>query len=85
MPTSKPSAGASTRRSRRRLEPRDTAAYLRGELVEPVKPIVYYLDPAIQEPYRTAFVEGGAWWTKIFEAAGWKNGFRVEPLPAAQD
>jgi hypothetical protein len=29
-----------------RLEPRDTAAYLRGELVEPVKPIVYYMDPA---------------------------------------
>jgi hypothetical protein len=68
-----------------RLEPRDTAAYLRGELVEPVKPIIYYLDPGIPEPYRSAFLEGGAWWTKIFEAAGWRNGFRVEPLPAGVD
>jgi hypothetical protein len=38
------------------------AAYLRGELVEPVKPIVYYMDPAIPEPYRSAFIEGGMWW-----------------------
>ncbi|HET9384364.1 MAG TPA: zinc-dependent metalloprotease [Gemmatimonadales bacterium] len=68
-----------------RLEPRDTAAYLRGELVEPVKPIIYYLDPGIPEPYRSAFLEGGAWWTRIFEAAGWRNGFRVEPLPAGVD
>lgn len=68
-----------------RLEPRDTAAYLRGQLVEPVKPIVYYLDPGIPEPYRTAFIEGGMWWNKVFEAAGWRNGFRVEPLPAGVD
>jgi hypothetical protein len=33
-----------------RLEPSDTAAYLRGERVEPVRPIVYYMDPAIPEP-----------------------------------
>ncbi|HSA57529.1 MAG TPA: DUF5117 domain-containing protein, partial [Gemmatimonadaceae bacterium] len=68
-----------------RLEPRDTAAYLRGELVEPVRPIVYYLDPAIPEPYRSAFIEGGMWWNKVFEAAGWRDGFRVEPLPAGVD
>jgi hypothetical protein len=68
-----------------RLEPRDTAAYLRGELVEPVRPIVYYLDPAIPEPYRGAFVEGGLWWNEVFEAAGWRNAFRIEPLPAGAD
>ncbi len=68
-----------------RLEPRDTAAYLRGELVEPVRPIVYYLDPAIPEPYRTAFSEGGMWWNTIFEAAGWRNAFRIEPLPPGVD
>jgi hypothetical protein len=68
-----------------RLEPSDTAAYLRGEKVEPVKPIVYYLDPAIPEPYRTAFFDGGRWWNDIFEAAGWRNAFRVEPLPAGVD
>jgi hypothetical protein len=68
-----------------RLEPSDTAAYLRGELVEPVRPIVYYLDPAIPEPYRTAFLEGGMWWNEIFQAAGWRNAFRIEPLPAGAD
>ena len=68
--------------SRWRLEPVDPAAYQRGELVDAVKPIVYYMDPAIPEPYRTAFVEGGRWWNGVFEAAGWRNAFRIEPLPA---
>jgi hypothetical protein len=68
-----------------RLEPSDTAAYLRGEKVEPVKPIVYYLDRAVPEPYRSAFLEGGRWWTEIFEAAGWRNAFRVEMLPPGVD
>lgn len=68
-----------------RLEPRDTAAYLRGELTEPVRPLVYYLDPGIPEPYRTAFTEGGMWWNRVFEAAGWKDAFRIEPLPAGVD
>lgn len=68
-----------------RLEPSDTTAYLRGEKVEPVKPIVYYLDPAIPEPYRSAFIDGGRWWNDVLEAAGWRNAFRVEPLPAGAD
>jgi hypothetical protein len=68
-----------------RLEPTDPAAYLRGELVEPVTPIVYYMDPAIPEPYRTAFVEGGEWWKGVFEAAGWRDAFRIEPLPPGVD
>jgi hypothetical protein len=71
--------------ARWRLEPRDTAAYLRGEKVEPVTPIVYYLDPAIPEPYRTAFIEGGRWWNDVFGAAGWRDAFRIEPLPADAD
>lgn len=68
-----------------RLEPSDTSAYLRGELVEPLRPIVYYLDPAIPEPYRTAFHEGGMWWNQVLEAAGWRNAFRIEPLPQGAD
>jgi hypothetical protein len=71
--------------ARWRLEPTDTAAYLRGELVEPVKPIVYYMDPAIPEPYRSAFFDGGRWWNSVFEAAGWRNAFRIEPLPDGVD
>jgi hypothetical protein len=68
-----------------RLEPTDTAAYLRGELVEAARPIVYYLDPAIPEPYRSAFLEGGRWWNGVFEAAGWRDAFRIEMLPDGAD
>lgn len=68
--------------NRWRLIPSDTAAYLRGELVEPVAPIIYYMDPGIPEPYRSNFIEGGMWWNAIFEAAGFKNAFLVRDLPA---
>lgn len=71
--------------SRWRLVPKDTAAYMRGELVEPVQPIVYYLDPGIPAPYREAFREGGMWWNKTLESAGFKNGFAVRDLPAGAD
>jgi hypothetical protein len=71
--------------ARWRLEPSDTAAYLRGEKVEPVRPITYYMDPAIPEPYRSAFIEGGLWWNEMLGAAGWRDAFRIEPLPDGVD
>ena len=71
--------------NRWRLVPKDPAAYARGELVEPVTPITYYLDPGIPAPYREAFREGGNWWAKVFEGAGFKNAFRVLDLPAGAD
>jgi hypothetical protein len=52
---------------------------------DPVEPIVYYLDPGIQEPYRTAFKQGLAWWTLTFQAAGFSNAFRVEDMPPDMD
>jgi hypothetical protein len=63
--------------ARWRLEKADPAA----ALSEPVEPIVYYLDPGVPEPYRAAFIEGGMWWNEIFEAAGFRDAFRVEDLP----
>ena len=71
--------------NRWRLIPKDPAAYARGEPTEPITPIVYYLDPAIPEPYRTAFRDGGHWWNTVFEAAGWRNAFQVRDLPAGAD
>ena len=71
--------------NRWRLVPKDPAAYRRGQLTEPVAPIVYYLDPGIPEPYRTAFRDGGMWWSKIFEGAGFKDAFAVRDLPAGAD
>jgi hypothetical protein len=71
--------------NRWRLVPRDPAAYRRGQLTEPVTPIIYYLDPGIPAPYREAFREGGMWWNKVFEAAGFRNAFQVRDLPDGAD
>ena len=67
--------------ARWRLEPSDPAAYVRGELVEPVTPIVIHLDPGIPEPYRSAYREGALWWNTAFEAAGFRDAFQVRDLP----
>jgi len=50
-----------------------------------MQPIVYYLDAGIPEPYRSAFKDGAMWWNTVFEAAGFKNAFRVEDMPADMD
>lgn len=46
-----------------------------------LEPIVYYVDPAIPQPVRGAVIEGAGWWAEAFEAAGFRDGFRVEVLP----
>src|SRR5690606_35333246 len=63
--------------ARHRLKKKDPSA----PVSEPVEPIVYYLDPGTPEPIRTALLEGGRWWNYAFEAAGYKNAFRIEILP----
>jgi len=67
--------------SRHRLQKRDPTA----AISEPVEPIVYYLDSAIPEPYRSAFKEGAMWWNQVFEAAGFRNAFRIEDMPTDMD
>lgn len=49
------------------------------------KPIVFYLDPGTPEPMRSALIEGGNWWNQAFEAAGFIDAFRVEPMPSDAD
>ena len=66
---------------RHRLQKRDANA----AVSEPVKPIVYYVDRGAPEPIRSALVEGANWWSQAFEAAGFKNAFRVEVLPEGAD
>jgi hypothetical protein len=53
----------------------------RAAVSEAVKPIVYYLDPGTPEPIRSALLDGARWWNQAFEAAGYRNAFRVELLP----
>jgi hypothetical protein len=67
--------------SRHRLQKLDPSA----ALSEPVEPIVYYLDAAIPEPYRSAFRDGAMWWNTVFEAAGFSNAFRIEDMPPDMD
>lgn len=63
--------------TRWRLEPTDTAAYLRGELVEPRKPIVFYIDAAVPHRLRPYIKQGILDWNKAFERAGFKNAVQV--------
>ncbi len=52
---------------------------------EAVEPIVYYIDPGVPEPIKSAMLEGGSWWNQAFEAAGYKNAFQVKVLPQGAD
>src|SRR5712664_1378365 len=67
--------------ARHRLEKKDPKA----AMSEPVQPIVYYLDRGAPEPIRSALLEGARWWNQAFEAAGYKNAFRVELMPEGAD
>jgi hypothetical protein len=67
--------------ARHRLQKKDPMA----AVSEPMKPIVYYVDRGAPEPIRSALVEGASWWAQAFEAAGFKNAFRVEVLPEGAD
>ncbi|HEX6037900.1 zinc-dependent metalloprotease, partial [Longimicrobium sp.] len=72
--------------TRWRLEPSDPAAYARGELVEPVKPIVYYIDPATPARWRPFVRQGVEDWGRVFEKAGFRNAVRVmDPPSPAED
>ncbi|WP_299012366.1 zinc-dependent metalloprotease [uncultured Polaribacter sp.] len=68
-----------------RLEPKDIAAYNRGELVEPVKPIVYYLDPATPKKLRKYIQQGVNDWQKVFETAGFKNAIMAKMPPTKEE
>jgi hypothetical protein len=67
--------------TRHRLAKRDPSA----AVSEAVAPIVYYLDPGVPEPVRTALLDGARWWNQAFEAAGYRDAFRVEVLPDTAD
>lgn len=67
--------------TRHRLQKKDPNA----AISEPVKPIIYYMDPGAPEPIRSALMDGARWWNQAFEAAGYKNAFQVELLPADAD
>ena len=68
-----------------RLVPVDKEAYFRGELVEPIKPIIYYLDPATPIKWRPYFVKGIEDWGRVFEKAGFKNAIVAKMPPTKEE
>jgi hypothetical protein len=66
---------------RHRLDKRDPAA----ATSDPVKPIVYYVDRGTPEPVLSALADGARWWNEAFEAAGFRDAFRVEIMPEGAD
>jgi hypothetical protein len=66
---------------RHRLQKKDPGA----AMSEPVKPIQYWVDSGAPEDVKRALVEGASWWNQAFEAAGFRNGFKVDVLPEGAD
>ncbi|WP_432713646.1 zinc-dependent metalloprotease, partial [Pedobacter sp.] len=73
--------------TRWRMEPKaeDRERYLKGELVEPVKPIVFYIDPATPVQWRKQIIAGVHDWQKAFEAAGFKNAIVAKEVTDTAD
>lgn len=68
-----------------RLEPKDREAYARGELVEPVKPIVFYVDRETPSRWVPYFIEAVNAWQEAFERIGFKNAIRGELAPTPEE
>ncbi len=66
---------------RHRLTKQDPAAAMGA----PVEPIIYYLDPGVPEPIRSALLEGASWWNQAYTAAGYQDAFIVKMLPDDAD
>lgn len=66
-----------------RLEPKpeDVEKYKRGELVEPAKKIIYYIDPATPKQWVKYLIDGVNDWNVAFEKAGWKNAIEGREWP----
>ena len=70
-----------------RLEPKpeDVERYKRGELVEPKKPIVYYIDPATPKKWVPYLIKGIEDWQVAFERAGFKNAIHARTAPRDEE
>jgi hypothetical protein len=62
-------------------KPEDMEKWKRGELVEPKKPIIYYIDPATPKNWRPYLILGVNDWQKAFEKAGFKNAIMAKEWP----
>ena len=72
-------------RWRLEIAPEDIEKFERGELVEPVKPIVYYIDRATPKKWRKYLKQGIEDWQVAFEAAGFKNAILAKDPPTPEE
>ena len=70
--------------TRWRMEPKDEdkEKYLRGELVEPKTPIIFYIDPATPKQWIPYLIQGVNDWQQAFEQAGFRNAVMAKEAPA---
>ncbi len=70
-----------------RLEPKeeDREKYKRGELVEPKKPIIFYIDPATPKKWIPYLIQGVNDWQVAFEKAGFKNAIMAKAAPSKEE
>jgi len=66
---------------RHRLEKTNPSA----DVSDVVKPIQYYVDSGAPDDVKQALLEGARWWSQAFDAAGFRNGFKVDILPDGAD
>ena len=73
--------------NRWRLEPApgERERYFRGELVEPLQPIVFYIDPAVPRQWVKYMIQGVNAWQAAFEKAGFKNAIYAREAPAPEE
>jgi hypothetical protein len=72
-------------RWRLEVKEEDYEKFNRGELVEPKKPIVFYIDPATPERWRPYLKQGIEDWQKAFEEAGFKNAILAKDAPTKEE
>jgi len=72
-------------RWRLEVKDEDIEKFKAGELVEPKKPIVYYIDPATPDKWVPYLKEGVEDWNKAFEAAGFKNAIQAKDAPTPEE
>jgi len=63
------------------LEPKDPEAYKAGKLSDPVKPIIFYIDPNFPEQWRAHIKEGVEQWGELFEEIGFSNAIKALDYP----
>jgi len=73
--------------ARWRLEPKpeDMEKYKKGQLVEPIKPIVFYIDPTTPKKWVPFLIQGVNDWQTAFEAAGFKNAILAKNAPTKEE